>query len=109
MLFTFILTIKPLHLIKCCCSSTYKYKLLSGSQLSGGKKYPTLSNTFKCVKIEKYVIIEKSGRRRPGRGGGFGNSDTPGQGEGGWFENPRFWRTSYVDGPLASYLKEIET
>ena len=33
-------------------------------------------------------------------GGGFGNSDTPGQGEGGWFENPRFWRTSFVDGPL---------
>ena len=27
--------------------------------------------------------IEKSGRGRPGRGGGFGNSDTPGQGEGG--------------------------
>ena len=43
--------------------------------------------------------IEKSGRGRPGRGGGFGNSDTPGQGEGGWFENPRFWRTSFVDGP----------
>ena len=35
-----------------------------------------------------------------GGGGGFGNSDTPGQGEGGWFENPRFWRTSFVDGPL---------
>ena len=32
-------------------------------------------------------------------GGGFVNSDTPGQGEGG-FENPRFWRTSFVDGPL---------
>ena len=32
--------------------------------------------------------------------GGFGNSDTLGQGEGGWFENPRFWRTSFVDGPL---------
>ena len=32
--------------------------------------------------------------------GGFGNSDTPGQGEGGgWFENPRFWRTSFVDSP----------
>ena len=44
--------------------------------------------------------IEKSGRGRPGRRGGFGNSDTPGQGEGGWFENPRFWRTSFVDGPL---------
>ena len=43
---------------------------------------------------------EKSGRGRPGRGGGFGNSDTPGQGEGGWFENPRFWRTSFVDGLL---------
>ena len=28
--------------------------------------------------------IEKSGRGHPGRGGGgFGNSDTPGQGEGG--------------------------
>ena len=26
---------------------------------------------------------EKSGRGRPGRGGGFENSDTPGQGEGG--------------------------
>ena len=35
-------------------------------------------------------------------GGGFVNSDTPGQGEGGWFENPRFWRTSFVDGPLAT-------
>ena len=34
-------------------------------------------------KIEKCVKIEKSGRGRPGRGGGFGNSDTPGQGEGG--------------------------
>ena len=34
-----------------------------------------------------------------GEGGGFRNSDTPGQGEGGWFENPRFWRTSFVDGP----------
>ena len=51
-------------------------------------------------KIEKCIKIEKSGRGRPGRGGGFGNSDTPGQGEGGWFENPRFWRTSFVDGPL---------
>ena len=27
--------------------------------------------------------IEKSGRGRPGRVGVFGNSDTPGQGEGG--------------------------
>ena len=36
---------------------------------------------------------------REGGGGGFGNSDTPGQGERGWFENPRFWRTSFVDGP----------
>ena len=49
-------------------------------------------------KIKKCVKIEKSGRGRPGRGGGFGNSDIPGQGEGGWFENPRFWRTSFVDG-----------
>ena len=47
--------------------------------------------------------IEKSGRGRPGRGDGFGNSDTPGQGEGRWFENPRFWRTSFVDGPLSLY------
>ena len=38
MLFKFILTIKSLHLIKCCCSNTYKYKLLSGGQLSGGVK-----------------------------------------------------------------------
>ena len=30
-----ILTIKLLHLIECCCSNTYKYKLLSGGQLSG--------------------------------------------------------------------------
>ena len=42
MLFKFILTIKPLHLIERCCSNTYKYKLLSGGQLSGGKKYPTV-------------------------------------------------------------------
>ena len=49
--------------------------------------------------------IEKSGRGRLGRGGGFGNSDTPGQGEGGWFENPRFWRTSFVDGPLSEEIK----
>ena len=39
--------------------------------------------------------------RTSGEGGGFGNSDAPGQGEGGWFENLRFWRTSFVivDGP----------
>ena len=36
-----------------------------------------------------------------GEGDGFGNSDAPGQGEGGWFENPRFWQTSFVDGPKA--------
>ena len=24
------------------------------------------------------------------------------RGGGGWFENPRFWRTSFVDGPLVS-------
>ena len=38
-------------------------------------------------------------------GGGFGNSDTPGQGEGGWFENPRFRRTSFVDGRQESQSK----
>ena len=56
---------------------------------------------------------EKSGRGRPGRGvvleirGWFGNSGVvleirthPDKGRGGWFENPRFWRTSFVDGPL---------
>ena len=35
-----------------------------------------------------------------GGGGGFEISDIPGRGEGGWFKNPRFWRTSFVDGPL---------
>ena len=34
--------------------------------------------------------------------GGFGNSDAPGQGR-GWFENPRFWRTSFVDKKMACY------
>ena len=52
---------------------------------------------------------EKSGRGRPGRGGGgFGNSDTPGQGEGGWFENPRFWRTSFVDGSLTKCIISVK-
>ena len=37
--------------------------------------------------------------RTSGKGGGFGNSDAPGQGR-GWFKNPRFWRTSFIDGPL---------
>ena len=36
-----------------------------------------------------------------GEGVRFVNSDAPGQGR-EWFENPRFWRTSFVlvDGPL---------
>ena len=30
---------------------------------------------------------------------GFGNSDAPGKLKGeGWFEDPRFWRESFVDG-----------
>ena len=48
-----------------------------------------MCKTEKCLKI----IVGKSGR-----GGGFGNSDAPGQGE-GWFENQIFWQTSFVDGP----------
>ena len=26
-----------------------------------------------------------------------------GRGGGGWFENPRFWRTSFVDGPFGNF------
>ena len=65
MLFKFILTIKPLHLIKCCCSNIYKYKLLSGGQLSGvncpgGKKYPTLSNLTIYIYIYVRVFLQIS-------------------------------------------------
>ena len=50
-----------------------------------------------CVKI----IIGKSGLGRPGRGV-LVNSDAPGQVE-GWFKNPRFWRTPFVDGPKSPF------
>ena len=61
MLFKFILTIKPQYLIKCCCSNTYKYKLLSGGQLSGGLKVPHPVEYFYILQaiiklIYKYLI-----------------------------------------------------
>ena len=55
-------------------------------------------------KIEKCVIIEKSGRGRPGRGVVLEIRTHPDKGR-GWFENPRFWRTSFVDGPKLTKYK----
>ena len=44
--------------------------------------------------------IEKSGRTRTsGEGVVLEIRTHPDKGR-GWFENPRFWRTSFVDGPL---------
>ena len=43
--------------------------------------------------------IEKSGRGRPGRGVVLEIRTHPDKGR-GWFTNPRFWRTSFADGPL---------
>ena len=40
--------------------------------------------------------IEKSGRGRPGRGVVLEIRTHPDKGR-GWFENPRFWLTSFVD------------
>ena len=54
-----------------------------------------------CKNLKKCVKIEKSGRGRPGRGVVLEIRTHPDKGR-GWFENPRFWRTSFVDGPLYS-------
>ena len=54
-------------------------------------------------KIEQCVKIEKSGRGRPERGVVLEIRTHPDKGR-GWFENPRFWRTSFVDGPLRESL-----
>ena len=43
--------------------------------------------------------IVKSGRGRQGRGVVLEIRTHPDKGR-GWFENTRFWRTSFVDGPL---------
>ena len=58
-----------------------------------------MCKTEKCLKIIVcQKIMCKNNSWKIWTRGGFGNSDAPGQGE-GWFENQRFWQTSFVDGP----------
>ena len=52
--------------------------------------------------------IEKSGRGHPGRGVVLEIRTHPDKGRGGWFENPGFWRTSFVDGPLFHLLEKCK-
>ena len=49
------------------------------------------------------MVKDNSWKIRTQTSGGFGNSDAAGQGKRGWFEDPRFWRKSFVYGPLANY------
>ena len=56
--------------------------------------------------ILRCVKIEKSGRGRLGRGG-LEIRTHPDKGR-GVFENPRFWRPSFVDGPLQLISKILK-
>ena len=42
----------------------------------------------------------------PGRDG-FENSAAPGQGEGGWFENPRFFYIVYKNNEFCSFINTV--
>ena len=57
-----------------------------------GVNFPGVKSTPPC-RILLIRGIEKSGRGRPGRGVVLEIRTHPDKGR-GWFENPRFWRTS---------------